>query len=1126
MRNIYLLNSRFTLPFAFVLAVSLLAVSLMFMLPGGLLHAQADETIKYPENGTGPVATFTAIDPEGESIVWSLENMDDMEDFEIDNGVLRFKSSPDYEAPADADMNNTYVVTVQASDGGTATTAMEEVTVEVTNVEEPGTVMLSTLQPQVGEDIVATLTDPDAIDAMDQAAVTWQWYRGNTPIAGATIATVTDNAPTSTYTSAAGDIGSMLSAKAMYDDDEGDDKMAEQESAHAAREAPMSNVTPTFPLISGQANNAVQMREIAENTPAGTNVGAPVAASDTDVLTYSLAGADAENFDINRATGHIVTKAALDHEADESQTVTVQATDPFGATATAVTVTITVADVNEDPELSGAATIDIAENQMDLDGTGQADQYTVTDEDDDDDVSNDADITWTLSGADSSKFNITTTGATRTISFKEAANFESPADSDRNNVYEVTVVVTDTDNNTDSQAVMVKVTNVEEMGVITLSTLQPRVGFLVTATLADPDNVDVESLEWQWYRGGSISITDTNFETFVPTALPQNECDAAITDNNCSIKGATSGSYVPVSADVDNALTAVATYTDGNANEADGKDYAATSAANNPLVATTNEAPKFPDQDTDTEGVQTAQERNIAENTAEAQNIGAAVAAMDEDTNLTYALGGPDAASFGIVDNSGQLQTKAALDKETKDTYTVTVTATDSFGASSTITVTINVTEVDEMPELTGEAPEEYAENGTAAVATFRATDPEGKSITWDLTGADDADFSIEGGVLRFVNSPDYEAPADENNNNIYEVMIQASDGGQNTTATMEVSIEVTNVDEDGTVMLSTLQPQVGEDVTATLTDPDVADVNTITWQWYRGSSPISGADDGENMATSTYEPAPGDIGSTLRAEAMYDDGEDEDKSARGNSFRSVRAAPGSNTDPVFPDQDLNQDDVQKEQTRMVAENTAAGTNVGPAVSATDPGDLLTYSLSGDGAASFDIVRSSGQIRTKAALDFETTPSYSVTVTATDPSGMSDMANVTITLTDVNEDPVFTAGVMSIDHEEGTTVLDADGSNNNLDPAIYTILDQDGDDDADDLDWELTGADGDKFELTDNGCNAHAILQGCSLTSSLLQTLAADNVYNVTVEVTDSGGNTAERAVTVKVTNMEEAGTD
>ena len=95
MRNIYPLNSRFTLPFAFVLAVSLLAVSLMFMLPGGLLHAQAD-AIQYPENGTGPVATFTAIDPEGESVSWSLAAGGDMDDFSIENGVLRFQSSPDF----------------------------------------------------------------------------------------------------------------------------------------------------------------------------------------------------------------------------------------------------------------------------------------------------------------------------------------------------------------------------------------------------------------------------------------------------------------------------------------------------------------------------------------------------------------------------------------------------------------------------------------------------------------------------------------------------------------------------------------------------------------------------------------------------------------------------------------------------------------------------------------------------------------------------------------------------------------------------------------------------------------------------------------------------------------------
>ena len=53
---------------------------------------------------------------------------------------------------------------------------------------------------------------------------------------------------------------------------------------------------------------------MAENTPAGTNIGAPVVASDPDVLTYSLDATGAMSFDINRATGQLITKVALDFE--------------------------------------------------------------------------------------------------------------------------------------------------------------------------------------------------------------------------------------------------------------------------------------------------------------------------------------------------------------------------------------------------------------------------------------------------------------------------------------------------------------------------------------------------------------------------------------------------------------------------------------------------------------------------------------------------------------------------------------------------------------------------------------------------------------------------------------------
>ena len=112
-----------------------------------------------------------------------------------------------------------------------------------------------------------------------------------------------------------------------------------------------------------------------------------------------------------------------------------------------------------------------------------------------------------------------------------------------------------------------------------------------------------------------------------------------------------------------------------------------------------------------------------------------------------------------------------------------------------------------------------------------------------------------------------------------------------------------------------------------------------------------------------------------------------------------------------------------------MAENTRAATNLGAPVEASDPGDVLTYSLSGTNAASFDINRATGQLITKA-LDFEDTnnPSdneFEVTVTATDPFGVTATSDVTITVTDVNEDPSV-MGAASIDHAENGTELDTD----------------------------------------------------------------------------------------------------
>ena len=85
-----------------------------------------------------------------------------------------------------------------------------------------------------------------------------------------------------------------------------------------------------------------------------------------------------------------------------------------------------------------------------------------------------------------------------------------------------------------------------------------------------------------------------------------------------------------------------------------------------------------------------------------------------------------------------------------------------------------------------------------------------------------------------------------------------------------------------------------------------------------------------------------------------------------------------ANDPPAF----LESGDVSRE----VDENTGAGEAFGDAVAAMDDeGDTLTYSLGGADAASFAIVATSGQLQTKAPLDFETLPNtYSVTVRVSD----------------------------------------------------------------------------------------------------------------------------------------------
>ena len=314
------LNRRFT--FTFLALLAALALCLLFLLPGGFAQAQ-ETTIEYEENGTGAVAAYTAVDPEMTEIVsWSLGGTD-AGAFDISNGVLTFKKSPDYEMPVDvgsteddddstaAARDNMYEVTVQATDS-TMKTGMKKVMVEVANVDEMGMVTLSARRPQSEVDFTADLTDPDG----DPTGTTWQWAKSMEM--DGTFVDI-EGADSDTYTPADADIDYYLRATAMYTDDEGSGKSAVAMPDYSVQGEPASNSAPDF---TGQdeedgADGIQVTRSVAENTAAGQSVGAPVRGTDgnNDILTYTLSGSNDDGlFDINWGTGQIMTKSELNLE--------------------------------------------------------------------------------------------------------------------------------------------------------------------------------------------------------------------------------------------------------------------------------------------------------------------------------------------------------------------------------------------------------------------------------------------------------------------------------------------------------------------------------------------------------------------------------------------------------------------------------------------------------------------------------------------------------------------------------------------------------------------------------------------------------------------------------------------
>ena len=898
-------------------------------------------------------APVTATDPDaGDTLTYSITGSNPG-GFTVHSttGQLRSgaASSYDFEEPT----KSSYTVTVTATDGQGGSASIE-VTVAVTDVNEPPGQPVVSISDQTRTSLTVRWTAPDnagrpAIEDYDveyRRAEDLDWTEhphdgtGLTALIGSLI-------PDREY---------LVQVRAGNDEGRG-------EWSEPAQSATLANRGPTFPRRDDDDDDDENpaTRSLPENSPVGTFVGAAVVATDPDAgdtLTYSITGPNPGGFTIDSTTGQLRSGPAERYDFEDptksSYTVTVTAADGQGGSAS-IEVTVTVTDVNEAPAFAESdPTRQLAENTG---NTALGALLSASDPDAGDT------LTYSITGPNPGGFTIDSTTAQLRSGPAESYDFEDPTKSS----YMVTVTATDPHGVGASIAVTVTVSDLNEPPGQPVVSITDQTRTSLTVEWTAPDNA------------GRPAITDYDIEY-------RQTSDTDWTDHPHQGTGLTTviGSLTP-GADYQVRVRA--------------RNHEGQSPWSNPAQGTTvtNSPPDF--------GTITAG-RSVPENSPQGTNVGAAVTATDPDADtddtLTYRITGPNPGGFTIHSTTGQLSSGPAenydFENPNKDSYAVTVTATDPHGGSASTDVTVTVIDVNEAP-----GPPAVSISGqtrTSLVVEWDAPDNAGRpAIT---------DYDVE---YRRTSETDW-----------------------------------TNHTHAGTGLSAVIGPL----------SPGTEYQVRVLARNHEGDSPWSDPAQGTTVTNSPPE------------------------------F-------GANT-----------------ASRSVAENSVQGTNVGAAVTATDPdeGDTLTYSLGGADAGSFEI-DNGGQITVGAGtvLDHETGQSYAVTVTAADPHGGSASIDVTITVIDVNEPPVFTEGNPTRQLEENTGDAPLGGPVSATDP-----------DTGDTLTYRITGSNLGGFTI-----DAHS----GQLSSGPAESYDFENQssYAVTVTATDPHNVGASVDVTITVTDVNEAGT-
>ncbi len=455
------------------------------------------------------------------------------------------------------------------------------------------------------------------------------------------------------------------------------------------------------------------------------------------------------SFAVDNALG---TVQALGAGQTLTDNFTYTARDTNGGTSTAQ-IAVTITGVNDAPRFTGNQAFNVQQGRFDVA------RIAATDIDGDD-------LSFSIvGGADAGSFFLDDLSGQ--LSFRGVTSVANPGDADGNNVYDITVGITDgTTTVTRPLSITVSLNGAPE----------PPVASDTTASITEdaaPNSVS-----------GLLAASDPNNDplTFSRQGNGAGVYGQLIVNPNGTF------TYTLDNGDTDtNSLGAGQTATDLFTYEVDdGTGQPPATAQVRITVTGANDAPVI------------AATRAVTVNSGTTA-VTAAGNGTDPDSNatLTYTIAGADAALFTVDAQTGALAFRAApnianpQDQGADNVYNLTLTVTDgSLSAAQAVEITVIS---DNFPPVFGNEAEIFVdENTVGAITILSVTDADDDPVTFGaLGGADAARFQLNTvtGALSFITPPDFEAPTDANGDNIYEATATASDGQATTTQTLLITV-------------------------------------------------------------------------------------------------------------------------------------------------------------------------------------------------------------------------------------------------------------------------------------------------------------------------------------------------